>query len=449
MMTPEGFAQVLAAACGVTPGSHVLAAVSGGADSVALLCLLCGAREQLSLRVSCAHVEHGIRGEASMEDMAFVRELCKQKKVPFFARAVNVPGYAADHAMGLEEAARTLRHHALAGIADEIGAAYIALAHHAMDQAETVLMRAARGSDVRGLGAMRRVSGRVIRPLLSEDPQALRAYLLSIGQKWREDETNQDTAYARNRVRHEVLPALIKAYPGAVEALCRLAQAAQRDEAYFSSRVERLEIPRRMLVDGVLVPREALAGLEDALLGRCMQRLIEENGFGVQSAEVIAQLMAAVKADAPGTVNLTAGAHAFIGEKNVCLIRAQQPIADTPIALSGMTNTPFGVFTVREAAPGETGDGITSQAVDAALLCGAVVSMRREGDAMIPFGRKTPVKLKKLMIDAGVERPIRNSLPVIRRKGDGGEILWVVGLRPAALCAAQGGQRLMIEYRSK
>jgi len=449
MMTANGLAQTLEKACGVAPGSHVLAAVSGGADSIALLCLLADVQARLSIRVSCAHVEHGIRGEASKADMAFVRALCEQKKIPFYAREVSVPDYAAQHGLGVEEAARALRMQALREIADEVGASHIALAHHAMDQAETVLMHAARGSDVRGLCAMRMVSGRTIRPLLQTQPQALRDYLSAIGQSWREDETNADTVYARNRVRHEVLPALMQAYPGAVDALCRLAQAAQRDEAYFAARLAAADVPQRRLVDGIAFSKAALLNMEDALLGRFFQQAFEAQGFGAQGADVIARLIAALRDGQEETINLSGGAHAVAAEGEVYLLREQSPAADTPLALDGRTETPFGVFTVREATPGETGDGITSQAIDEQALLGAVVSQRREGDAMIPFGRKTPVKLKKLMIDAGVPRPIRNSLPVLRRGEDGKEILWAVGLRPSTLCAARGGRRLMLEYISK
>ena len=222
-MTADEFALRLTGDCAVPPGSHVLAAVSGGADSVALLCFLCEVRERLSLRVSCAHVEHGIRGKASVRDMAFVQALCAQKRVPFYALRADAPAAARARGCGLEEAARALRYDFLQRTADETGASFIALAHHAMDQAETVLLRAARGSDVRGLCAMRERSGRFIRPLLACMPEELRGYLAQLGQPFCEDETNSDVRYARNRVRHEALPALEAAYPGAVRALCRLA----------------------------------------------------------------------------------------------------------------------------------------------------------------------------------------------------------------------------------
>ena len=445
MTTADSFALSLTRDCGVRAGDHVLAAVSGGADSVALLVLLDEVRERLSLTVSCAHMEHGIRGEASLADMRFVQALCDRLGIPCFAGRADVPAYAKEHGLGLEDAARTLRHAYLKRTAEAVGAAHIALAHHAQDQAETVLMHAARGSDVRGLCAMRYRRKRVIRPLLDQSPQALRAYLEARGQSWREDETNGDVAYVRNRIRAEVLPALTAAYPGTVQALCRLARAAQRDEAHFTAMLDSLGLTRRRLVDGVALLRCELTALDEAILSRALARELLASGFGAQDAQTIECIASAVMRGDAAAVNLTGGAHALVGERYVCLTRAAAKAPETPLALDGETATPYGVFTVCEAHAGETGDGITSQAVDESVLSGCAVTGRREGDSLVPFGRHTAVKLKKLMIDAGVERPIRNSLPVLR-KGDA--ILWAVGLRPAELCRAQGGRRMMVTYRS-
>ena len=444
MMTAENFCARLTVECGVRPGDHVLAAVSGGADSVALLVCLCGVRERLGILVSCAHMEHGIRGEASLADMAFVRQLCEKMRVPFYGEHADVPAYARENGCGLEAAARTLRYAFLQRTAETIGAQHIALAHHAMDQAETVLLHAARGSDVNGLCAMRWRRGNLIRPLLGEMPQSLREDLLARGISWREDETNDDVAYARNRVRREAIPALLAAYPGAVQSLCRLARAAQRDERHFEAEITRAGIIRRPLVDGVALHVKQLRALDEALLSRVLVRSLAQAGIDSQPSEVIDRVTDAVLAGREETVNLQGGAYAVVSSKTVCMVTGRKA-ADMPLRPEGETCTPFGTFTVREARPGETGDGIFAQVFDEETLRGSIVTSRREGDAITPFGRHTPVKLKKLMIDAGIERPIRNSLPVLRQ---GKTILWAVGLRPSASCAARGSRRLMVEYKS-
>lgn len=441
-MTAEEFRRRLSEDCHVAPGSHVLAAVSGGADSVALLCFLLEAGADYPLSVSCVHVEHGIRGNASMEDLAFVRALCAEKNVPLYAVHVDAPAYARTQGCGLEDAARTLRYDALHRVARENSADVIALAHHAGDQAETVLLHAIRGSDVRGLCAMRPRRGMLIRPLLECTAQTLRAYLCSKGQRWREDQSNEDVRYTRNRIRHRVMPELELASPGAGAALCRLAGAAQRDEDYFERTLDALRIRTIPLIDGIAAEREQLAALHPALLSRMLVRLMQGAGIAPQSAAAITAVMDAIM-QGDAAANLSEGAHALIGRRYLCLTRARTPEISVELRIPGMTDTPFGAFEVREAKPGETGDGRYTQRIPRRALEGACVTNRREGDVLTPFGRKTPVKLKKLMIDTGIERAMRASMPVVRNKN---EVLFAVGLRAAECCrcADDAGEEQMI-----
>ena len=322
-MTIKEFCLRLKEGCAVAPEAHVLVAVSGGADSTALLCFFAKARDSYPLTVSCAHVEHGIRGEAARKDMAFVRALCRERNIPFFAEAVDAPGYARAHGCGLEDAARTLRYAALRRMAQQTGADVIALAHHAGDQAETVLLHAARGCDVRGLQAMRMRSGDLIRPLLGCTPQELRESLHAQGQRWREDESNDDLHYARNRVRRRVLPELEQACPGAGAALSRLARAAQRDEDYFDAQMK--SIPMYGLVDGAAMARAQLAALHPALRSRAIVRLIARAGIAPQSAQTIEAVMAAAASPGAASVNLTGGAHVLLGKQTACAVRTAAP----------------------------------------------------------------------------------------------------------------------------
>ncbi len=435
-MTTEEFCLRLTRACRLPPGAHVLAAVSGGADSTALLCFLCEARERLSLKVSCAHVEHGIRGGESLRDMAFVAGLCEKLGVPLYSARVDAPGYAKENGCGLEDAARSLRYGFLTDTAREIGADAIALAHHAQDQAETVLLHAGRGSDLRGLCAMRPRSGLLIRPLLEASPDELRAYLRERGQPWREDSTNESPEPARNRVRLRVMPELERACPGAGEALCRLAHAAQRDEDFFAQQLCALDLRVTELVDGAAMERAQLEPLHEALRSRAIVRLAEYAGVGAQSARAIGEISRAFERKT-AAVNLTGGARARLGARYLCLTRAQAQPEPVPLAADGLTYTPFGTFAVRGAQAGETGDGRGSQVIPERLLRSCAVTARRDGDSMVPFGRHTPVPLKKLMIEAGVERAMRLSVPILR--GEEG-ILWAVGLRPGEACRVREGE---------
>ena len=440
-MTPDEFGLRLAKDCGVAPGAHVLAAVSGGADSVALLCFFSALRERYPLKLSCAHVEHGIRGEASRQDAAFVRALCGRLNIAVYEGRLNVPDFAEKAGMGLEEAARAARYAFLYRTQQQVGADVIALAHHALDQAETVLMHALRGSDVRGLCAMRPRSGVLIRPLLDVWPEELRAYLTSIGQTWREDETNAIPDNARNIVRLLAMPQLERAYPGAASALVRLSQAAQRDERHFMQRLAALGVRVTLLADGAAVVREIARSLDDALLSRTIGRMMHLARIEPDSAAV-ARVMRMVR-DGQGAVSFSGG-DARLGRRYLCITRRGAAIPDTPLDGTGAVRTPFGQFVVRKAMPGETGDGRRSQAIPARLMDGAGVTMRREGDAMTPFGGHSPKKLKDILTDADIERAMKNSVPILR---GGGGILWAAGVRPdERVRAAAGEPCLMVTW---
>ena len=214
------------------PGAeNVLAGVSGGADSVALLCMLHALAAERGWRLAVGHVDHGLRPE-SAEDAAFVRDLALELGLPFFMRRVKV----SSRGRSLEEAARDMRRQALLDMAQEAGANVIALAHHADDQAETLLARLLQGTGASGLAGMRAYSPPFWRPLLDLRRSDLRDWLRAQGRAWREDPSNQDLGPLRNRLRHELLPlAQERVNPRAVEALNRLAGLCADEEDFWES----------------------------------------------------------------------------------------------------------------------------------------------------------------------------------------------------------------------
>ena len=197
----------------IEEGDLVLAGVSGGADSVCLLLLLKELQKEITFSLAAVHVEHGIRGAESEADAAFVEKLCKEQKVFAQVYHVQAPEYAKEHKIGLEEAARILRYDCYMRAADDKRQrrVKIALAHHADDNAETVLFQMIRGSGIDGLGGMQpkrvlEAGVEVIRPLLGVTRMQIEAYLLSCGQAFCVDSSNSDVTYSRNKLRKEVLP---------------------------------------------------------------------------------------------------------------------------------------------------------------------------------------------------------------------------------------------------
>lgn len=216
----------------IQAGDLVFVGVSGGADSVCLLLTLFDCQQELGFLLQAVHVEHGIRGAESREDARFVEKLCQRLQIPCQTYPVDVPSYAREQHIGMEEAARKLRYQCFYQAAEQSDAAVkkIALAHHADDNAETMLFQMVRGSGIRGLGGMRikRELGEnitLIRPLLNVTRSEIEEYLQVRGEAYRMDVTNQDTAYSRNRIRHKVMPQLKEVNS---QALMHMAQSARQ-----------------------------------------------------------------------------------------------------------------------------------------------------------------------------------------------------------------------------
>lgn len=211
----------------------VLCAISGGADSVYLLCRLCELRESLGLRVWAAHYNHCLRGAESDRDEDFVRALCAGLGVEAYFGRGDVAAFARENGLGTEDAARRLRYEFLEQTADALGADAIATAHTADDNAETMLLNLARGAGLRGLCGIPPRRGRVIRPILGVTREEIDAYLEGQGVAHVEDSSNAGDDYARNRIRHHAVPALRSVNPEFSRSASRAAELLRRDEEFL------------------------------------------------------------------------------------------------------------------------------------------------------------------------------------------------------------------------
>ena len=242
----------------VSPGDLVLAGVSGGADSVCLFLALLGLRKQLQFSLEVIHVEHGIRGEESRQDAAYVKELCKRYQVTCHEVAVDVPAYCAQTGLGTEEAARVLRYDVFARFAKEKGGK-IALAHHMEDNAETILFQMVRGSSLTGLCGMQPVRKEengicYIRPLLFFHRAEVEAFLRTQEVAWCVDSTNIQLEYSRNFLRGNVIPELKKVNTQAVEHINQTAEHLSEIRDYLDFETEKawkrlVQIQERLRLD--------------------------------------------------------------------------------------------------------------------------------------------------------------------------------------------------------
>jgi len=234
--------------------SHILIAFSGGADSTALLCLthtlICAQRRPC--RLTALHVNHGIRGDEAQRDATFCRNFCEERNIPFVLCEADAPAEAKQHGLTLEEAAREVRYrHIIAYLEAHPDINCVLTAHHADDQAETVLFRLLRGTSLRGLGGIPDIrmltvpadpgaqnttrSVPLIRPLLSFSKAELQTYLASHGIAYVTDSTNAENDASRNLLRNSLIPAAKTINPAFSDALRRLSVQAKEDESYFST----------------------------------------------------------------------------------------------------------------------------------------------------------------------------------------------------------------------
>ena len=220
----------------IPPAGRVLAAVSGGSDSVALARLLRELEQEQDWKLAgLAHLNHGLR-EAAIDDERFCEALAAQLDVPFIVERVSIRDLARDQRRSIEDAARSARYVFFERARKSVGADVIATGHTRDDQAETFLLRLFRGAGTRGLAAVLPVSGRVSRPLLDVRREELRAYLAERGQGYREDETNRELRIPRNRIRHELIPYLERELsPGIIEILAREAELARLDHDHLQN----------------------------------------------------------------------------------------------------------------------------------------------------------------------------------------------------------------------
>jgi len=239
------------------PGDRVCAAVSGGADSVALLLALHAAnrqpREALGVALSAVHVHHNLRGEEADADAAFVADLCARLEVPLHLLNADVPVRIEETGETLEEAARNVRYAAFQELMTAGQVDAVLTAHTLDDQAETVLMKLLRGAWTEGLSAIHPVlqpcksqSGRIIRPLLGIRRAQIETYLRESGQPWREDSSNASLQHTRNRVRHELMPVLRGYNPNLDLALGNIAELAREEEARWQIELGRV-LPQILL----------------------------------------------------------------------------------------------------------------------------------------------------------------------------------------------------------
>ena len=426
-------------------GAHVLCAVSGGADSMCLLHLLKSLEDERNIRVTAAHFEHGLRGEESLRDMAFVEDWCRAQGIPCVTGRGDTRAYAAEHHLGLEEAARELRYAFLERTAEALGCDRVATAHTADDNAETLLMNLIRGCGGRGLTGIPPRRGSVVRPLLETERAEIEAYLAAHGVPHVEDGSNDSPAFRRNRIRREVLPLLREMNPALSGAFGRTAALLRRDEDYLCGlAAEWLE----QNYDGESLPLSALRALHPALASRALRALCPESLSAAQTEAVLrfAEGTELGWLDLPGLRLRREQGRLFFGGDS-----AEETFAPRTLVQGGTTELPelgLRVRAEKNTAPAtEIHSPFKPFCLSYEKIKGdIVVTARRPGDRMRPLGRGLSKSLKSLFLEAGMSRRERNRALVFRDEG-GILAVWPLALDERA-AAAEGEPALRLTVES-
>jgi tRNA(Ile)-lysidine synthase len=459
---------------GETRPLHVAVAVSGGADSMALLHMLRALADQFKIELSACHVNHGLRGETADLDEAFVRAECARLEIPL--RVFHAADFSdirgSIPAQAGEDWARTLRYRCFNALLAE-GIDRVATAHTVTDQAETLLFRLARGTGLHGAAGIRPRRSAYVRPLLCLSRADTEAYCAAVGQGWVTDETNLTDAYARNRLRHYALPALREANQAAEENLGRFCEKAAHADAYFTERAETLlgeaaraannrKIPPRARCAEVVYALDALQQADDLILEYAAHRIISETR---DAEERYVRLLCTMIRQGSGAVQLRGdlrwcagdgmlwredrvpGKAAAQDEPNLWPPRAFAPQNDEKICLPGgfvLQSRVFGPSFCEKTHLVHKKD-LKKQADYAriTLLYPALVwRTRRPRDRFRPAGRGVSKSLRKWMNETAIPLYLRDRLPLLAA---GSEVVWLYGVGFADGLAPTEATRLLLE----
>ena len=401
---------------------RVLIGLSGGADSVALLLILLPEIRSQTFRAEAIHVNHGLRGAESDSDEQFCRDLCERTGVPLTVCRAEL------HGRTDEASAREARYAAFRKRYNEYGADAIVLAHHADDQAETFLMRLLRGAGPDGLACMKEDETvgniRILRPMLSLRREEIRNALRAAGIQWREDESNRDTAFLRNRIRLELIPDMSRISDTAVEKICAAAALAGEDNRVLNEQARTL---LDQIANGRILNAEVLAESAPALRRRALRiwwqdqgPALKEHTLNLAQTEALDGLLNVTR----GKINLPGSLHAVRDGRFLFLTEDKGQLPE-PVRVSGI-ETVFGSFCLTEtASEGNPGDGKKTQEVPEGFTNGCVVRIREPGDIIRPFGSRGSKKLQDFLTDRRIPEPFRDRIPLLCRDK---EVLLVCGV---------------------
>ena len=397
----------------IPPGSGVLCALSGGADSMYLLCRLLEGRRAGGYRVCAAHYNHNLRCAAAADEQ-FVRDWCGAHAIPLLVGSGDVAGEARRSGDGLEARGRAMRYAFLEEAAEELDCQLIATGHHAGDNAETVLLHLVRGCGLQGLTGIPERRGRLIRPMLAITRGEILAYLNEHAVPHVEDESHSDPAYTRNFLRTRVMPLLEQVNPRAVEHMAAAAARLARDERELTRQAEELARRAAPEGDGLAIAAAVLASAADPVALRAVGMLLDRAGLDGTAVHREGVLALSRGTDPSARLDV-GGGRVFRNYELLCFSpeRAAEAPPELPLGEGTRRWGAWRITAVRSTCPPKA---YVSPEEFHIRPGDYLIRPRREGDAL-RLGQRPGKSLKKLMIERRVPLGERRSVPVLAREG--------------------------------
>ncbi len=405
-------------------GDKVICALSGGADSMALLSALYELRDELGIELYAAHLNHSIRGTDADMDEEFVKSFCQSLGVELFVKKCNIPLISQKEHIGEEECGRRERYKFFFEICLRLGGGIIATGHHINDRAETVLLNLFRGSG--SLKGVPLVRGNIIRPLARVTKKEAEEYLLKKGISWREDYTNKENKYTRNNLRNTVIPLIEKFFPKASEKIAKCEEYAKEDDEYLCLIAQN----SGAFCDSILYVEKFLP-LHRAVKRRVAIKALEQWGAEVSDSSIdalfsIAEGESGKERNLGNSVTIIKN-YACVAKKNVKKCKTNEEIVIKlceNLELSAL-NGSWRVKIVDKTEKIRDNNRIVI--LDAEKLGDEVaIRKRKDGDYISPKGMKGKKKLKALFIDLKIPREKRDEITLLAKDG---EVLFIPGIR--------------------
>lgn len=397
---------------------NITVALSGGADSVALLHALCTLKDKLKINISAAHLNHMIRGDEALRDENFVKQLCGDMNVPLICESIDVPAYAEKNRLSIETAAREVRY----AFFERINTGVVATAHTASDNLETVLFNLARGTGLNGLCGIPPKRSIYIRPLILVTRDEVEAYCAENGLSYVTDSTNLSDDYTRNRIRHTVIPVLKSVNPSAEKTVARTVVSVREDEEFLNACADNYLSAN--FKDGFLTVDSAVP---PSVLKRAIKKYAEY---------IVPDLrLDSLHLNSIYSVSVNGGRTSLPCD---CIAEAKNGRLSVKNKLSNGKKTVFNVSTaVKDNTFFKNGEKVNNLLLNNSIDCDKIVGesvlrTRLTGDSVRLAGRGCTKTLKKLMNELKIPNELRDSVPVL---ADDDGVIWVYGAGTASRCA--------------